>query len=200
MLELRKRAPKAKVKKPAPSKKVAQLEDEAGPLPEELRAYFRVCDGVEPPLGPRLYSVDDMLGIDTPGFFAISGDDAGDYDLVAARFEPGAGAVVFWDHESGEVGPVLASSVTRYVEIWASRCPRSSADFEALAPLAPASRKKLDPAAVALSRSKTFTEQLGVVRLELVDRSGKSKPRVGINPFTKQPMTFPAAPSRRTRG
>jgi len=78
--------------------------------------YFACCDGVKLPGGERLYSVDEMLEVDAPGFFPITDDGCGGFDLVAARFEVGPGAVVAWDHESQKVTIAVSSSLSLYVE------------------------------------------------------------------------------------
>lgn len=212
LARLRGASRKVKIAPPAATKRVSQLEEEAGPLPPELLDYFRACNGVtlpeELPVIGDLLSVEQMLELDSPGFFAIGDDRSGNYDLVAARFEVNPGAVLFWDHETGELATV-ASSVCAYLEVWAARAlvavePEkvSSEMFEALASLIDPEatkrlQKKLDPTALKLQRNRKFLAQLQTTSVDRVDRTGKTKPRMGVNPFTKEPMVLSAPPRKR---
>lgn len=214
LTRLRNAVPKAKVTRPAPSKRVLQLEEEAGALPPELKAYLRVCNGVTVPEGVfsfgDLLSVEQMLNIDSPGFFAIGDDRSGNYDLVAAHFTINPGAVLFWDHESGELETV-ASSVSTYLEMWVERAlvlsrpmKPSSSMLEALESLFdPKSAQKLmqehDPAALKLRRSKRFLAQLQRVTVEQIDRTGKAARSFIVDPFSKKLIQLPAPPRKRQK-
>jgi hypothetical protein len=193
--------PGAKIAPPATRRKLAQLIDEAGPLAPELNEYFACCDGVSIPGQLGLFSVNDMLRVDTPGFFAIGEDGCGDYDLVARDYGHGAGAVVFWDHELGRAEYLVASSVSVYVEVWAKRAATAASgkrhpalerwpfDLELMA--------RHDPAGATLMRSRRFKAQLGDVDLRHVDRKSRTRERVVVNPFTGEPMVLPKPPTRR---
>ena len=178
--------------RPPPSK-VAQLIDEAGPLAPGLQAYFDCCNGVSVRGDDsgihQLFSIEDMLRIDTPGFFAISHDGCGDYILVARDLEVGAGAVLFLEHEGCYLSSLFASSLTIYVEDWvAGASPHRN-------------REGLDdPAAQALLRDQRFVAQLGPdgsarVALEYVDPTGKV--RYGRHPATGERLQI--VPRRKRR-
>ncbi|MFO0551425.1 MAG: hypothetical protein U0271_23745 [Polyangiaceae bacterium] len=203
---------KAKIAPAAPPERVAQLVEEAGDLPLELAGYFRVCNGVRlpapsEPLG-ELFSVEQILDLDSPGFFAVGGDATGDLDVVAARFEVGSGAVLSWDHESGEL-EVRASSLSAHIDVWVERAihlarPITKRPFTALKALFDphaerALLERFDPEVLELRRDKAFRSQFETLSIERVDRAGVVPVRLGIDPISKQQITHPAPPRRRRK-
>ena len=194
---------KVKVAKPPSASRLAQLVEEAGPVGPELEAYFACCNGAEVSGEPGLWSIEQMLDLDTPGYFAIRDDGCGNHDLVAPHFAVGAGCVVFRDHETEELSHLVASSLTAFVDLW-SIGARAAARGQASPTLVkwphdPMFMAEHDPPFAKLARSARFKKQLGPVALELVDRKGRIKERRGMNPFTRQEMVIPAPPRTRRR-
>lgn len=203
---------------PAPRDKIVQLIDEAGPLPPELETYLRICNGVEAG-DEKLSSVENMLCIDTPGFFVIADDGCGNYDLVGRDLIGGAGAVVFYDHERGRPDYLVASSLTAYVEVWvglmvaAARGEPDPARGTLVFGDPPAGElpfpfnhpfmQRADPDATRLLRDRQFVEQLGEgagpLVLQHVVRDGSGRSVTRKNPFTGEDVIFPAPPTKRRK-
>lgn len=203
---------------PAPRDKIAQLIDEAGALPPELETYFAICNGVEAG-DERLMSVENVLRIDTPGFFAIAEDGCGNYDLVARDLAVGGGAVVFYDHERGRPDYLVASSLSAYVDVWVRRviaaaqgkpdpargtlvfgeAPAGALPFPFNHPF----MQQHDPDATRLLKDRRFVEQLGdgatPLDLQHVVRDGSGTSVTRRSPFTGEDVVFPAPPTQRRR-
>lgn len=198
-----KAVPRTKIGKPPSARAVAKLVDEAGALAPEMDAYFACCNGVVVPEVGRLFSLAETMDVDTPGYFAISDDGFGNYDLVAATLTTGPGAVLFRDHETDQTEHLVASSLSVYVTLWTRRAIAGATGKKDPSrgkwPFDAAFMQKHDPAGAKLAASPRFKKQLGEVELAIVDRKGKVGARTVVNPFTGEPMVLPALPTRRRR-
>lgn len=184
-----------RLREPIREARLKKLTEAAGTLPEGVVEYLATTDGMDHDfLG--LCGSDEMLEPDpSSALLPLRSDKCGNYDVVLIEPGFGFGAVTFWDHETAQAGYVIASSVTKYLELLA-RLPK----FERWSPQGENHDEFLrlnDPAAIRLLENPRYPELMsrpfGVEPMP-APPPGEPLPEgacVVINPFTKERVFFP---------
>lgn len=127
---LAQRFDRAEVRKPRDKKLIDAFSATFGKLPIELEEFLRLCDGLDLNLHDQvvghiygLAEMSEVLGnwksLGAIKLIPVRGDGCGNYDCVDVGAGPTAGAVLFWDHESGDhPAYLLGGDFAAYLDMW----------------------------------------------------------------------------------
>lgn len=125
---------KVRVRQPAKTNYIVDLQAEYVVVPEQLVRFYTACDGIyvftEDYEDGLLLSLQKSMGYMPVGneqgplgcLLPIHTDGCGNFDCVVLGNGIGAGAVVFWDHElQDRPAYLLGGTLAGYFAMWADR-------------------------------------------------------------------------------